>query len=310
MTDSRYDILTFHREFPAFKALMNTQPKPDPLMKLIRDSKFSFDLDLSSRMLNYHEKRRYILYERIGAAAKRRFSLVNNMGFFFSNYIRQLSVPAEKVKEINEALKADNHKEILYAWDWVVYFGVLSLGLFEIYVKLNPNKQHPTGYTIELSTKAKEGQFHLSQKLRETFFDKRGNDILTGRMAPFLPKLLIEIDMVRAPLGLELLSPEIHVEAKWRGTENMVSSVGTYIKGALNTLPLSEYTRMYDILHRDDTGTWYGIEIKELYIPRQAKLTSTKFSSTPEELLEAIERELGFLQKMKERLAREKDREM
>ena len=70
----------------------------------------------------------------------------------------------------------------------------------------------------------------------------------------------------------------------------------------LNQLPITEYTKMYDIIHRDDKGNHFGIEIKFLKINPKTKFRSDKLTSNIEELKQAIQDELRFFQKMREKL--------
>ena len=293
MTSTNYVMLTFTPDCYALRDFMRATPSPDGLMQLIRNPQFSFNLNLSEQQITYYEWKRYFLFHRVGAVAKRRLSLVNYLNFFFSKHILTQDVPVEKLREINEALKKDNDRNSMYAWDWVVYFGLLSLGLTELYVRIRQDKYHPIGYTIELSSKANRGQFNLSKKLRETFFDEQGNIILTDNMAPFLPKLVIEIDQAREKLGWQKISPKIFRTLPWHDRPTVEQRVSPDIIQALNTLPLTEYTRMYDLVYRDVDKSypeleWIGIKIKELSLSPQTKIKAIYYPENREDLLDTL----------------------
>ena len=169
---------------------------------------------------------------------------------------------------------------------------------------LSPSPGAGKGNEIELTTEENEDYFHLSKKLRETFFNGQGNILLSGKTASFLPRLIFEIDKLRDQLGWEKLSPDNFKLVKEFGEEKAEKFIDSDAVMVVNQLPPSEYTKMYDIIHKDEKGNYFGIEIKFLKINPNSKFRSGKLTTNVEELQQAIEAELKFFQRMKEKLSK------
>lgn len=292
-------------ELKQLETLLTVQNAPDGLMNLIRNPQFEFDLNLSSRMLNYHESNGFIRFHREGTAGKRRFSLANALGFQFSMYMKRMGLNNDQIAQLNEILNLKD-KNGVSDWDRVIYIGSVPLGLIEIWVKKISNSVPGSGKgnDIELTTAEKEDYFNLSKELRVTFFNGKGNIQLKGKTASFLPNYVYQIDTVRDELGWEKISPENFKLVKEFGDEKAEKFIDSNAAIAINNLPASEYTKMYDIIHQDDKGNFYGIEIKFLKINPNARVRCDKLTSNLDELKHAIEDELRFFQKMREKLAK------
>ncbi len=288
-----------------FKALLKAKNESDGLLNLIRNPQFEFDLNLSSRMLNYHESNGFIRFHREGTAGKRRFSLVNALGFQFSLYLKRMGLNNVEIAQLNEVL---NKKDGLGVsdWDMVIYIGSATLGHVDVWIKRTPNliPGAGKGNDIELTTDKNEDCFHLSKELRETFFNGQGNILLSGKSASFLPRFVYEIDKVRDQLGWDKLSPDNFKLVQEFGEEKAEKFIDSNAVMVVNQLPPSEYTKIYDIIHRDEKGNHYGIEIKPLKINPQTRFRSDKLTTNVEELKQALDAELRFLQRMIEKLSK------
>jgi hypothetical protein len=155
---------------------------------------------------------------------------------------------------------------------------------------------------LELEDRGDEDYFHLSKKLRETFFNGQGNILLSGKSASFLPRFVFEIDKLRNQLGWEKLSPDNFKLVQEFGEEKAEKFIDSNAVMVVNQLPPSEYAKIYDIIHRDEKGNHFGIEIKPLKINPKTRFRSDKLTTNVEELKQAIEDELKFFQKMREKL--------
>ena len=302
MISSRLNVQNTE-ELRALVEHLKANKEPDGLMNLIRNPQFEFDLNLSSRMLNYHESNGFIRFHREGTAGKRRFSLVNAIGFQFSLYLKRIGFSNDSIGQLNSLLYAKDENGVC-DWDRVVYFGCINLSKTEFWVKCFPNPIPGSGKgnDIELTTEDSDEYFHLSKEIRETFFNGQGNILLSGKSSSFLPKLVFEIDKQRDLLGWEKLSPDNFKLVKDFGEEKAEKFIDSSAVMVLNQLPPSEYTKIFDIIHRDDKGNHFGIEIKPIKINPQARFRSEKLTTNTEELKQAIEAELKFLQKMRDRL--------
>jgi DNA-binding transcriptional MerR regulator len=290
--------LLINEQFATVDEYLKNKSEPDGLMKLISNPKFEFDVNLSSRMLNYHEKNGFIRFDRENRAGKRRFSLINALGYKFSIYLKKIGLSNKIISQLIELLNEKDEKGIS-DWDKVVFLGAATLGKYEVWVKKNPHPIPGFGRMneIEIDDKGNEDCFHLSKELRDTFFNEDGN-MLSDKIATFLPELALEIQKVRSHLDKEILKHDnINIIAE--------PSVKYFASSAimdLNKLPLSEYSKMYDIIHRDEKGNHFGIQIKSLKINPKSTFKMDKLTTNNEELKKAIEDELKFLQKMMNKL--------
>jgi len=302
MTKSHIQIEK-NEEFDKITALLSAQIEVDGLMNLIRNPQFEFDLNLSSRMLNYHEANGFIRFHREGNAGKRRFSLVNALGFQFSLYLKRNGLTNDQIAQLIETLNEKGKKGIS-DWDLVVYYASLGIGQIETWVKRSANPTSSSGNAIELTTSAKEDHFQLSKELRDTFFNGQGNIQLKGKTASFLPNYVFQIDKLRDELGWDKISPDNYKLVQEFGEEKAEKLIDSNAVMAVNNLPASEYTKMFDIIHLDEKGNFYGIEIKFLKINSSEKMRSEKLTKNSEELKQAIEDEIKFFQRMKEKLSK------
>ncbi len=288
-------------DFKALENYFNSLSEPDGLMLLIRNPQFEFDLNLSSRMLNYHESNGFIRFHREGQAGKRRFSLVNAIGFQFSLYLKRIGLSNDEISDLNELLNSKDENGIS-DWDLVVYLGALAIGQFEVWLRKESNPIPINENKIKVESNGENDDFQLSNELRGTFFNGQGNILLRGKSASFLPNLIYQVDKVRKNLGWDQLSSDNFTLIQEFGEEKAEKFIDSEDVMVLNQLPITEYTKMYDIIHRDDKGNHFGIEIKFLKINPKTKFRSDKLTSNIEELKQAIQDELRFFQKMREKL--------
>ena len=178
-------------DFKALENYFNSLREPDGLMLLIRNPQFEFDLNLSSRMLNYHESNGFIRFHREGQAGKRRFSLVNAIGFQFSLYLKRIGLSNDEISDLNELLNSKDENGIS-DWDLVVYLGALAIGQFEVWLRKESNPIPINENKIKVESNGENDDFQLSNELRGTFFNGQGNILLRGKSASFLPNLIYQ----------------------------------------------------------------------------------------------------------------------
>lgn len=290
-----------NQEFYALTALLKTQKKAAKLMDLIRNPQFEFRLQLSSRMLHYYETNGYFLFDREGSVGKRRFSLVNALGFRFSLFLRRLGLSNEQITCFNNWLYTKDTSGIS-DWDRMVFFASAGLGIFDLWVNhVYPVNPQERAFKIEISDAESTGSFNLSKEIRETFFNGQGNVQLRGKTASFLPNYVFQIDQIRDELGFEKLSPSNFKLVKELGEKSAEKHLDSNAVMALNQLPAKEYAKTHDIIHQDQKGNWFGIEIKFLRTISNKNLTFEKLTKSTEELQKAIEQEIRFYQKVQEK---------
>jgi hypothetical protein len=297
--------ITDKKEFKPLTSLIQVQKEPDGLMKLILDHNFEFNLNLSSRMLNYYETDGFIRFHREGEVGKRRFSLANAMGFKFSQYLKRAKNNKEVIAQINTLLNAKDENGIS-DWDRVVYIGSVTLGIHEIWIKKYSNDGPPSGkdILIELFSSGQSDFFYLSKQIRDTFFNEQGEVILRGKNATFLPQYMHEIDKIRDVLGWEKIFAEAFDNIKVTKGNAIEQYANSNAISAINVNPEVENKKAYDIIHEDEYGNYYGIDIQLLNRKSVEKIRYTKHTKKTDEIIEALEDEMRFLQRMREKLSR------
>lgn len=275
----------------------------DGLMNLIINPKYEFNLNLSSRMLNYHDKNGFIKFHRDGDAGKRRFSLSNAVGFEFSMYLKSIGFKNSEITQYNEVLheKDENGFSDL---DKIVYFGSILFGLTELWVIQLPLLKTPLNYRniIHLTTAHRNNSLNLNSLLRQMFFDDLGNLKLSKKSQPFLRNYISEIDKCRGVLKLE---PLLDIQNGFVDSDYSSQNPETLLYS--KQFSLSYYNKIYDLLYRDDKNNLFGIKIEHLKTMHNPIYDSkVKLITKLEQLKQAIEEEIEFNQRMLDKLSKDK----
>ncbi len=102
------------------KEFLEAQNEADGLMDIIRNPQFEFSLNLTSRMLNYHESQGFIRFHREGTAGKRRFSFVNAFSFPFGVGFRYDVSPKLTLRfEANKRTATTDYIDDVHEANWV-----------------------------------------------------------------------------------------------------------------------------------------------------------------------------------------------
>lgn len=278
------------------------QMVPDKLMELIQNPKYEFNSGQSSRMLNYYEQNGFLQFHREGSG-KRRLSLSNILSFKFCLYLKRHDLSNSKIAAIIEKLNEKDQKGIS-EWDLLVYMCSTLISMHDFWLDKTENFNHDSIIDIKIFLSATESEhsFPLTQEIRDTFFNGQGNMTLSGKSATFLPHFIYQIDFIRNKLKWPQLSPDNFKLISDFGEEKAGNFIDTKASEAVNNLPISEYKKIFDILHKDEVGNIYGIEIKLLNVGKN--LQTDKLTTDLPELFDAIQQEIRFLQKMKLKLSK------
>lgn len=274
------------------------------LMAIVGTHQYEFDLNLSSRMLNYYESNGFINFYREGSAGKRRFSLANALSFQFNMHLKETGFSSSEITEITKSLN-EKGKNGYCDWDLIVYYASALIGLNELYIRFIGNAGAKADYAVNLTTKNSESAFNISKELRSTFFSNEQVKLLKNKTAAFLPRFIYEIDKVRNGFKLPLIAKDAFKMITQSGEKQPEKLLEAKDILSLNSLPIKLYERMYDIIHEDENGNTYGIEIKEIKVNQNIKLRCEMLTTNSEELLRAIQTEIHLLQRMKAKLAKD-----
>lgn len=270
---------------------LNAQESADCMMKLIQNPQFEFRLPHDAESLKNFEERGFIRCHRSTPKSPRLFSLVNALGFYFSVFMRSNNFSYKEIGQINEALN-DRGERGISDWASLVYIGAALLSDVEVFLKVaRCEAEGDLGVEIELvagGTDDDDNKFHLSQALREQFFNGDGHLSLYGRSSSLLPHLLYQIDHLRSRLGWELLCPVAYGDICSLGEHMVPRLIDSHHVSVLNRFAPSLYNEQHDAIHRDAQGNLYGIQITPIQWEAKRTFESSKLISDMSQLNRVI----------------------
>lgn len=277
--------------------ILNSE-KSSTLLELISNPKFEFDINQSSRMLNYFEKNGSIRFHREGNG-KRRFSLSNAIGFYISQFLKELGKSNFEISQIIDTINTPNDKGISELVE-LIFVSTLLLGTKEFRIFQDEDNSNHSGNKLSLvvSSDYKETNFSISKVLRNLFFNENGSSVNKGKLISFLSLYLPEVlELLKEMNQLDINNNEIPK----LNNANLGPSINSFAN--LNQLPFAEYEGRFDIIHVDQDDNVFGIEIKQLKIASIRNVKSEKITVNKEQLNKAIDDEINFLIKMKKKIS-------
>lgn len=276
------------------------------LLELIRNPIFEFDINQSSRMINYYESKGFISSTRENEKGKRRFSLKDAMIFHISMYLKFIGYSEDFIRELNIRLNESEPSENISAYELMLMITGITLNVKDFWIKIETsNKEKLTdSITIDFLSKDSEPSFHISEQIRQQFFNGmygQGSLKLSGKTTKFLPPFIYNIDKYRKLLGITLVSERNFRLIAEAGFGNKLIDQSDANK--LNKLPIEYLTKKYDILLEREDNSLFGIELKYLgkdnYIP--PKIRTEVLVKNLDELKNALEQEIKMIEKFRKK---------
>jgi DNA-binding transcriptional MerR regulator len=278
-------------------------------LELIRNPIFEFDTNQSSRMLNYYESKGFLRSTRETEKGKRRFSITDVMILQFSTWHKVIDFSEDFVRELNIQLNEPEPSERISAYELMLMITGITLNVKDFWLKIETlNKEKLTdSITIDFLSKDSDPSFHISEQLRQQFFNGmngEGSLKLDGKSAKFLPPFIYNIDKYRKRLGLPLVSERNFRLIDEGGFSTKLIDESDANK--LNKLPIEYLTKRYDILLEREDNSLFGIELKYLgkdnYIP--PNIRTELLVKDLDDLRNALEQEIKMIEKLRKKFSK------
>jgi DNA-binding transcriptional MerR regulator len=250
------------------QAYISTEETKDgaSLLRLIQNSNIEFDVNQSSRMLNYYEEKGYIKAYRIGNG-KRRFSLSDVLAFGFSLYLNQIGLPDTEIKKYNDLIhkkQKNGHTE----FDLAIFCAVVIIGLEDLWLyRSEANEQH----LLTIRNREEKAYFALSEEIRKLMSDPEDKVFDNAKLFKFIPEFLYEIDKVRNKIGVPLLNEHHFNLSQEVGIQKVIKDFDLENANALQQLPFNSLKKKFKFYVKNEEEELFGINIelvgKRDYIP-------------------------------------------
>lgn len=236
------------------------------LLRLIQNSNIEFEVNQSSRMLNYYEEKGFIKAYRIGNG-KRRFSMSDVLAFGFSLYLNQIGLPDAEIKKYNDLIhkkQKNGHTE----FDLAIFYAVVILGLEDLWLfRSEDNQQH----LLTIRNREEKAYFALSEEIRKLLSDPENKVFENARLFKFIPEFLNEIDKIRNQIGIPLLNEQLFNLSQEVGIEKVVKDFDLENANVLQQLPFNALKKKFKFYLKNEEDELFGINIelvgKREYIP-------------------------------------------
>jgi DNA-binding transcriptional MerR regulator len=264
-----------------------------PLVSLLSDHSYLFDIDLSSRMLNYYESQGLLTFHRIGNG-KRRFSFTNIISYKIAQHIKDsnnnnASAVPKLVQELNKVSRAGS--SIL---NDCLALACILIGVRNLWVGFFFDAESSV-FQILVTDKQKNGYFDLSNIVcevilsKEAKLDTNSNSIKKLSFGYELSKL---IDKLRQKSKHSaFISPSNSNSNRYwndRINDNSTKSIQKFY----SQRPLNSLKREFDLLYLDSNDNLLGIAIQNIGSNYQDLRNNEIVSETIEGLTEAFRREI------------------
>jgi DNA-binding transcriptional MerR regulator len=266
-----------------------------PIVSLLSDHSYLFDIDLSSRMLNYYESQGLLTFHRIGNG-KRRFSFTNIISYKIAQHIKDsnnnnnnASAVPKLVQELNKVSRAGS--SIL---NDCLALACILIGVRNLWVGFFFDAESSV-FQILVTDKQKNGYFDLSNIVCEVILNKEAkmdfnsNSIKKSSFGYELSKLIDKLrQKSKHPAFISPNNSESNQNWKDRINDNSIKSIQKFY----SQRPLNSLKREFDLLYLDGNDNLLGIAIQNIGSNYQDFRNNKIVSETIEELTEAFRREI------------------
>ena len=276
------------------------------LLQLIQNPIYEFNINQSSRMINYYESKGFIFSSRQNDKGKRRFSITDVMIFQFSMHLKFIGYSEDFIKELNIRLNEPDPSFKISEFELMLVISSISLNIKDYWLTIeSSNKEQLTdSIAINFQSKNSDSSFYFSEKIRQQFFNGlngQGSLKLSGKTTKFLPPYIYNIDKYRKRLGIPLVSERNFQLINESGLSTKLIDESDAKK--LNKLPIEYLTKKYDFLLEREDNSLYGIELKYLgkdnYIP--SNIRNEILVKTFDDLKNALENEIKMIEKFRKK---------
>ena len=253
-------LVLLGRDLQELSDYLKTDKEVKQLHSLLTDHTYLFDINLSSRMLNYYESLGMLTFHRIGSG-KRRFSFSDSISFKIAQYLKDTGAQTTEVQNIINEINKKNKAESSLLSECLAAATIL-IGKSDLWLAFSKDQDD---FQLIITDKKQEGYFDLSNIVQAVLIsnvsnlDPNNNSIKKSNFAYDLGNL---IDKFRRKSKLDFLqtpnSPVSNQSWKEKINENSKSS----IKNLISQQPIDKLKREFDILYLDANDNLIGVDQK------------------------------------------------
>jgi DNA-binding transcriptional MerR regulator len=264
-----------------------------PIVSLLSDHSYLFDIDLSSRMLNYYESQGLLTFHRIGNG-KRRFSFTNIISYKIAQHIKDsnnnnASAVPKLVQELNKVSRAGS--SIL---NDCLALACILIGVRNLWVGFFFDAESSV-FQILVTDKQKNGYFDLSNIVCEVILNKEAkmdinsNSIKKSSFGYELSKLIDRLrQKSKHPAFISQNNSESNQNWKDRINDNSTKSIQKFY----SQRPLNSLKREFDLFYIDENDNLIGVNIKNIGSNYNDLRNNEMVSKSIDELTNAFRREI------------------
>ena len=293
-------LVLLGRDLQELSDYLKTDKEVKQLHSLLTDHTYLFDINLSSRMLNYYESLGMLTFHRIGSG-KRRFSFSDSISFKIAQYLKDTGAQTTEVQNIINEINKKNKAESSLLSECLAAATIL-IGKSDLWLAFSKDQDD---FQLIITDKKQEGYFDLSNIVQAVLIsnvsnlDPNNNSIKKSNFAYDLGNL---IDKFRRKSKLVFLqtpnSPVSNQSWKEKINENSKSS----IKNLISQQPIDKLKREFDLLYLDANDNLIGVSIKNIGSNYQGIRDHKIVSQSIEELVDAFRSEIELNQRFLEKL--------
>jgi DNA-binding transcriptional MerR regulator len=299
MTEDKRLVL-LGRDLKELSDYLKTDKELKQLHSLLTDHTYLFDINLSSRMLNYYESLGMLTFHRIGSG-KRRFSFSDSISFKIAQYLKDTGAQTTEVQNIINEINKKNKAESSLLSECLAAATIL-IGKSDLWLAFSKDQDD---FQLIITDKKQEGYFDLSNIVQAVLIsnvsnlDPNNNSIKKSNFAYDLGNLIDKFRRKSKLVFLQTLnSPVSNQSWKEKINENSKSS----IKNLISQQPIDKLKREFDLLYLDANDNLIGVSIKNIGSNYQGIRDHKIVSQSIEELVDAFRSEIELNQRFLEKL--------
>ncbi|MEN9345091.1 MAG: hypothetical protein RLZZ60_560, partial [Bacteroidota bacterium] len=253
---------------------------------------YLFDIDLSSRMLNYYDSQGLLTFHRIGNG-KRRFSFTNIISYKIAQHIKDSNNNASAVPKLVQELNKVSRAGSSILNDCLALACIL-IGVRNLWVGFFFDAESSV-FQILITDKQKNGYFDLSNIVcevilnKETKMDFNCNSIKKSSFGYELSKLIDKLrQKSKHPAFISPNNSKSNQNWKDRINENSTIS----IQKIYSQRPLNSLKREFDLFYIDENDNLIGVNIKNIGSNYNDLRNNEMVSKSIDELTDAFRREI------------------
>lgn len=262
------------------------------LNSLLTDHSYLFEIDLSSRMLNYYESQGLLTFHRIGNG-KRRFSFTNIISYKIAQHIKDFNNNASAVPKLVQELNKVSRSGSSILNDCLALACIL-IGVRNLWIGFFFDAESSI-FQILVTDKQKNGYFDLSNIICEAILNKEAKmdiNVNSIKKSSFGFELIKIIDKLRQKSKRTAFIIPNNSESNQNWKDRINDNSTKSIQKFYGQRPLNSLKREFDLFYIDENDNLIGVNIKNIGSNYNDLRNNEMVSKSIDELTNAFRREI------------------